>query len=306
MYKPEGMVQRARYGFKESELTQAIETGAILEASVFKSDENLTLHVDLGRTMYGVIHYEECEMTFDNKAIKSIAVISRVGKKVAFKVKEIKLDTAGNKYAVLSRREAQMECRDKFISKLLTGQIIDARVSHVEKYGVFCDIGCGYIALLPIKNVCVTRIELKYALKFIKNMKVVVKSIDDTGKVTLSHKELLGTWDEEVSKFSAGETVIGVVSSVEEYGVFVELAHNLSGLAEINEGVKPGDKVTVLIKGLVRDKMKIRLLIINHEAAECDARYPEFKYKIVDGRIKKWTYSPDESVRIIETVFYED
>lgn len=306
MYKPEGLNRSTKCGFRENELVQAIERGAILEAPVFKSDENLTMHVDLGKKIYGLIPYEECEMTFDDKAIKSIAVISRVGKTVAFKVKEIRLDEAGNKYALLSRKEAQVDCKNNFINKLLPGQIIDAKVSHIERYGVFCDIGCGCVALLPIKNMCVTRIDLKHALKFVKNMKVVVKGVDETGKVTLSHKELLGTWEEEASKFNTGETVIGVVSSVEEYGVFVELTPNLSGLAEVNEGVKPGDRVTVLIKGFLLEQMKIRLLIINYEAEESEGRYSEFKYKISEGRVKVWRYSPKESPRVIETVFYED
>lgn len=46
----------------------------------------------------------------------------------------------------------------------------------------------------------------------------------------MTHKELLGTWMENASWFHPGETVRGEVRSVKEYGSFIELAPNLSGL----------------------------------------------------------------------------
>ena len=58
----------------------------------------------------------------------------------------------------------------------------------------------------------------------------VVTDVDQTLRVSLSHKELLGTWEENAALFSSGETVSGIVRSVEHYGVFVELAPNLAGL----------------------------------------------------------------------------
>ena len=48
---------------------------------------------------------------------------------------------------------------------------------------------------------------------------MVIKSITEDQKITLSHKELLGTWEENAELFSAGQTVTGVIRSVEDYGV---------------------------------------------------------------------------------------
>ena len=47
------------------------------------------------------------------------------------------------------------------------------------------------------------------------DIKVIVKSFDDSGRVTLSHKELLGTWEENASFFNVGETVSGIARSIE-------------------------------------------------------------------------------------------
>ena len=58
------------------------------------------------------------------------------------------------------------------------------------------------------------------------DIRTVVRAIEGT-RITLTHKELLGTWAENAAQFHAGETVAGIIRSVEPYGVFVELSPNL-------------------------------------------------------------------------------
>ena len=95
-------------------------------------------------------------------------------------------------------------------------------------------------------------------------IKAVVKSIDyETGRLYVTHKELLGTWQENVERFHIGQTVSGIVRSVEEYGVFIELAPNLAGLGELCEGISVGDTVAVYIKNIIPERMKIKLVIID-------------------------------------------
>ena len=42
----------------------------------------------------------------------------------------------------------------------------------------------------------------------------------DNDCITLTHKELLGTWEENIAMFQTGETVAGIIRSVEPYGIF--------------------------------------------------------------------------------------
>ena len=56
--------------------------------------------------------------------------------------------------------------------------------------------------------------------------------------------------------FSVGETVRGVVRSIEPYGVFIELTPNLSGLAEPRADLHPGMAVSVYIKSILPQRMK--------------------------------------------------
>ena len=60
------------------------------------------------------------------------------------------------------------------------------------------------------------------------------------------------------SAFTVGETVVGILRSVEEYGTFIEIAPNLAGLAESCPDLRPGQAVSVYIKNILPEKMKYR------------------------------------------------
>ena len=51
--------------------------------------------------------------------------------------------------------------------------------------------------------------------------------------------------------------------SIESYGIFIELAPNLSGLSERKTGLNEGDSVSVYIKSIIPERMKIKLNIID-------------------------------------------
>lgn len=302
LYKPEGTSGIRFNGFKREILEGFMKEGTIIEAPTIKCDNNLNLFVDLGPDIYGEIPYDEFEYNKNGTETKSVAVISRVAKFTCFKVMSITEDEEGKTKAILSRKQAQQDCYDNYVSKLQLGQIIDAKITHIEGYGAFCDIGCGIIALLPIEHFCVARIkDPKVALKHFKNIKVIVKNIDESGRLLLSQKELLGTWEEEAAKFKPGDVVVGTVRLVEKYGIFVELTPNLAGLAEGMEGVEAGDVVSVFIKSIIPDKMKVKLLIVDTDNAtrpfiKLDYRIPE------DGFVKHWVYSPKGSSKVIESI----
>lgn len=281
-------------------LSDAIVRQSVLEAPVIMCDTDHNLIVNLG-CMKGVIPRNEGAVGIDDGSTRDIALISRVGRTVCFVVKELKTDENGQVYAVLSRKKAQEICKEYILNCLQIGEVIDARVTHLESFGAFCDIGCGNIALLPIDAISVSRISHpKDRFKVGDDIKAVIKNIAPDGKITLSHKELLGTWEENARNFSSGQTVTGVVRSVEDYGIFVEITPNLAGLAEPKENVKVGQQASVYIKSILRDKMKIKLIIID----SFDMFYsPEIKYFETKSPITEWDYSPKDCYKRISTKF---
>ena len=139
----------------------------------------------------------------------------------------------------------------------------------------------------------------------------VIKSIDrESGRIFVSMRELLGTWEENATAFEVGQTVAGIVRSIESYGVFVELAPNLAGLAEIREGTRDrqiaevGEYVAVYIKNIIPDRMKIKLVLIDsykgektrsgiHYFIDCEKTH----------HLNEWRYSTKNAKKRIESIF---
>lgn len=313
-YLPEGMLsgtaENAEYLSGAAGLEKAMAAGKILEAPAILCDEELRLTVDLGGGMRGYIPREEVAYTPSGE-VKEVAILSRVGKPICFKVREVLRDLRGMPYAILSRRDAMEECLRENLLRRTPGDILPARVTHLEPFGAFVDIGCGVISLLSIDCISVSRIQHP-SNRFLPGgyIRVAIRSIDrESERICVTHKELLGSWAENAALFSPGQTVTGIIRSVEEYGVFVELTPNLAGLAEAREGLRPGQVAAVYIKSILPERMKIKLVIIDaYESGDAKAplqtREPP-EYFISDDieHLDLWTYSPPGCGRRIVTDF---
>ena len=299
LYLPEGSLlhteknKRACAGLQA--MMQAMESRMVLEGKVLLCDAAHDLTVEMGGYI-GVIPRGEAAIGIEEGLTREIAVISRVGKTVAFHITGIETAPDGRVSPRLSRKSAQQEAMRHLLSTLEPGDIIPARVTHLEPFGAFVDIGCGNVSLIGIENISVSRISHPRDRFAVGQMiKAAVQGIDvQGGRISLTHRELLGTWAENAARFESGQTVRGIVRGIEEYGVFVELAPNLSGLAEKREGLCEGDTVSVFIKNIAPEKMKIKLIIIDAFPAEAPCHVRGEDYFITDGRIDRWQYSPKE------------
>ena len=282
-------------------LTEAYHNNKILEARAIVCDGNHNLIVDLG-SMKGIIPRLEGAIGIREGTVRDIAVISKVNKPVCFTITGFHKDQNNNTYALLSRRNAQEICMENFINNIISGDVINAKITHLEPFGAFADIGCGIISLLPIDAISISRIEHpRERLTVGMDIKVIVKSIDENNRITLTHKELLGTWEENAKRFSIGETVAGIVRSVENYGAFIELTPNLAGLAENKEDIYPGQQASVYIKNIIPSKMKVKLIIIDTFDYNYTPSKP--KYFFHENHMESFLYSPKCCDRIISSNF---
>lgn len=303
-YLPEGFrlnTPENRWVNTPAAMDQAAEEEQILEGIVTRCDCAHNLVVDCNG-ITGLIPRSEAALGLNSSRTREIALLSRVGKPVCFQV----IGEGDGQY-LFSRAKVQQKALNYLMEHLLPGDVISARVTHLEPFGAFVDIGCGLTSLVGIEHISVSRIahpaERFYPGQWIH---VAVRGVDPSlGRVHLTHRELLGTWLENARRFSPGETVSGVVRGNEDYGVFVELSPNLSGLAERKEGVSSGDGVSVYIKSILPEKMKIKLILIDKlESAPSTLIRPE-DYQITQGRLQHFLYSPPgKEGRLTETVFY--
>ncbi len=305
-YLPEGsyMTQPAvQQAFTSlTELRRAQNEGRILEASAQRCTPAHDLLFDFGIAQ-GIMPRSCCALGVAEGDTREIAILSRVGKPTCFVVTDIDESTAPPT-VWLSRTIVQQRAQDFLLTHLRPGDVIPARVTHLEPFGAFVDAGCGVPSLIGIENLSVSRIyHPSDRLTVGQAILAAVRTVEpENRRISLTHRELLGTWAQNAALFSAGETVRGVVRSIEPYGVFIELAPNLSGLAEPRADLVPGMAVSVYIKSILPQRMKVKLTVIDvlsHRAVPAPPRY-----FITEGHLDEWVYTPaccDK--KIVQTVF---
>lgn len=300
-YYPEGTNRALAKKFESAaQIKEAMKSGEIIEGRVLLCDKEHNLHIDLG-AFRGVIPYREGAIGIQEGTLRDIALITKVNKTVCFRIIGFHKEESGERVVILSRRIVQLECMKNYIDTLVSGDIITAKVTHLENFGAFIDIGCGINSLIPIDMLSVSRIgNPAQRISEGQIIKTVLRKREEN-KLTFSLKELLGTWEENAALFSAGETVAGIVRSVEPYGVFIELMPNLAGLAECNFSLVEGQSVSIYIKSIIPEKMKIKLAVV--EAFDDYSQSSELVYFTKGNHISDWNYSPPGAVKSIQTVF---
>ena len=316
-YKPEGALlgtpENTAVFSSLAAMERAMQSHRICEGICTLCDHDMRLHVTLGG-YEGIIERDEVLCTPDGAPTKDIAIITRVGKPICFHISGF--TQQGDRTVVrLSRRSAQEECYRNHIDRLRPGDILPATVTHLESFGAFVDIGCGISSLLSVDALSVSRISHpRDRLCCGMSIYTVVKAVDPIHRrVFVSQRELLGTWEENAARFSAGQTVAGIVRSVERYGVFIELAPNLAGLAELREDSRThpeltvGYGATVYIKSIIPERMKIKLVLIDTYRTERIERNMNYFVDVSHRkRIERWRYSPLCASKVVESVFEKE
>ena len=293
-YLPEGMDLR-RHGFTPELLRKAKAEGTVLQAPAVVCTEDHDLLVDLGCAT-GCVPREETAIGIREGSVREIAVLSRVGKAISFCV----TDFLPSGRVLLSRRLAQEQAKNHLFETKRPGDIIPAAVTSLASFGAFCDVGCGLPALMGIESISVSRISHSRD-RFREDQQIfaVISALDVlTGRIQLSHRELLGTWAENAALFQPGQTVTGIVRGIKEYGAFIELTPNLSGLAEPNMDLRVGDTVSVYIKSILPDRLKIKLVALHKLDAQALPEKP-LRYFHTAGHLDHWRYGNEGTAKTV-------
>ena len=250
--------------YSMDQINNAWKNGEILQAKVIECDSSYNLHIDLGKDIEGIIPREEIEaVNTDNSGFpKANICANKVNNYVQFKVKDIKENNV-----ILSRKNVGREVLNWINTELQEGDVVNGIIKNIRPYGVFVEIGGGIVGLLHIEDISVARIKSpSERFNIGQKINVMIKSIDrNLERVILTYKELLGTWEENISNYREGQTVKGIVRNTEKSknGIFIELKPNLVGLADYTDNLEYGKQIDVYIKKIIPEKKKIKLLIAN-------------------------------------------
>jgi small subunit ribosomal protein S1 len=224
-----------------------------------------------------------------------------------FKFKIIKLNRRrGN--VVLSRRilmEKERESiRQKTLEVLEEGQIVEGVVKNITDYGAFVDLG-GIDGLLHITDMSWGRINHPSDI-ISAGQKVKVKVLQferQNQRVSLGLKQTTpDPWENIAEKFPVGSRVKGKVTSITDYGAFVQLLEGVEGLVHVSEMawtkrvrhpskiLSAGDEVEVMVLDVDSSQKRVSLGLKQTSPNPWDTiaeRYPVGTK--IQGRIKNIT-----------------
>lgn len=180
---------------------------------------------------------------------------------------------------IISRRkylnEQRSEVRKKILDTLSENQVIRGTVKNITNYGVFIDIG-GVDGLLHITDMTWGRISHPSELvKIGETISVKVLSFDkDNEKISLGLKQLSeNPWDKVAEALKVGSKIRGKISSITDYGLFVEIQKGIEGLVHISEvswtdrindlasKFKVGQDIDVLVVSMDKENRRMSLSI---------------------------------------------
>ena len=199
---------------------------------------------------------------------------------------------------VLSRRALLEEERDKEANgvrdKIAKGARLEGKVTRLEDFGAFVDLGAGVEGLVHVSELKHERVEHpKEVLEKGASVKVVVLAVKNMGnrrkeRISLSLKALeKDPWDEIRAQFKTGTVAEGKVESIEDYGAFVELAPTVRGMVHVSEMadrriphprevVSVGDRVKVAVMEVDTKRKRLRLSMRRAEQVEDQTNLKEF------------------------------
>lgn len=196
------------------------------------------------KPMYDTTNLEGCELEF------------RV-----IKIDKLRSNIVLSRKAVLDTKTT-IE-KNELLSKIKEKQILQGTVKNITNYGAFIDLG-GLDGLLHITDITWKKIKHpNEILKIGQELEVEILRFDkNTNRVSLGLKQLKkDPWVNILSKYTKGTKHKGIVTSISNYGCFVEIENGIEGLVHISE-IDWVNKTTKTDK-VVSLGMEVDVMIIN-------------------------------------------
>ena len=220
------------------------------------------------------------------------------GQSFSFKIIEYR---NGGRNIVVSRRvlleESEKKITDQVRAGLKKGLEIEGTVTRLQPFGAFVALGGGVEGLIHVSEMSFQRVKHPAdVLQEGQQVKVAVIDLKNLGskkkeRISLSLKALeQDPWDEVTRRCKPGTVVEGKVDALEDFGIFVELAHNVRGMVHISElsdkrvnhpkdVVSVGDSVRVAIVELDKKRRRVRLSLKQAEHFESASNLKAFRQR---------------------------
>lgn len=254
--------KKRKYSLKQ--LEEIKNKQEVLDMYVTDIDDSFNMIGVIGKNIKAIIPRDESSsIVGDDGLVEEKHIINKKGKILHVCIKEI-INNNDNIELIVSKKILELKVRKWMYMHLKPGMRLKGVVVSTNDYAAFVDVGGGVTGILKLENISDILIQKASDVLHIgQRINVIVKKFDrDTGRIELTYKEILGTFEDNISKFKEGDIVDGTIRNRIKSGIFVEIAPNVVGLAEHVNGLEYGQKVLVSIKRIIPEKKKVKLIII--------------------------------------------
>jgi len=190
----------------------------------------------------GVIVRDEVDLEVQWKSL-----VGFLGREVSFVVKEIDKE---RETVICSRKDAQAIVKTEVVERLTEGEVFNAQVINILKYGAYVEIN-GVTGLLKNVDFAEDYTTVGEVLKVGDTVNVKLKKISSNDRLIFEAVEKFkNPTIMSFDMFERDQVVLGVVRNVKPWGAYVCIAPGLDalcpipGTGEIEEGMKVSFRIT--------------------------------------------------------------
>ena len=252
----------------KAKIIEKFKVGDIIKDAVVKGYSSFGCFFEVNNEIDVLVHLQEISYSRVNHPDE----IFNIGEKHDLKVISIDNDKLQIGCSIKQLSPDPFE----HISNYKIGEKYKVKVDKITEYGCFCSLEPGLSTLLHSSEMSWTKRNIvpKKLFKIGDMIDCIITEIDkEKRRIAISHKMTLeNPYDVFMKKFPEGSDVDGVISSLNEYAIYVKLdkydidgflhANDLTYLGNAEEELKKykkGEKVKVRVLEIKKDEQKIRV-----------------------------------------------
>ena len=272
---------------------EALQEGAVVRGTI-RSLTDFGAFVDIGG-VDGLLHVSDMSYA---RGVKPSDVV-KPGDQLDVKILKIQRE---KKKISLGLKQLQPDPWAVAAEKYQQGQRIQGKVARVADFGAFVELEPGLEGLIHVSEMSWTKRNVKAAdvVKAGELVEAVILGVNTADKrIALGLKQALGDpWEDAVKKYPVGAAAEAPVTSLAQFGAFVDLGGGIEGMIHIgditnekrlnhpNEVLKVGQTVKAVVTEADKGRRRFRLSMKQLEPTSVDEFIAENKVgDVVTGRV---------------------
>ncbi|UCG21293.1 MAG: 30S ribosomal protein S1 [Deltaproteobacteria bacterium] len=241
--------------------------------------------VELEPGIEGLIHVSEMSWTAKIRHPSKVVSVGDIVEAVVLNLNK------ENKRISLGMKQVEPNPWDVIGEKYPVGTTIQGKIKNITDFGLFIGIDEGIDGLVHISDLSWTK-RIKHPSELYKKgeeIQAIVLNIDkENERFSLGVKQLnADPWEEIPKRYPVGSSVVGTVTNVTDFGLFVEIEEGIEGLVHVSEISKEkiktpvgifqeGQEVTAKVVNIGKEERKIGLSLKRLEEEEEKTRYYDY------------------------------